>query len=582
MDHIEEIKLRLPIEELVGEYVSLNKAGRNLKGLCPFHNDTKPSLLVNPEKGIAWCFACQNGGDIFSFLQKIENIDFQEAVKILADKTGVTLKNYQTVKKDKNLKQDIENILAEVQIFYENEFKKSSPAQKYWNLRMINNEITNFFGIGYAPNSFDKTNQYLKKKGYSSNLLIKSGLCSQKEKNNDIFDRFRDRIMIPLQNHMGKTIAYAGRIIDNKDKEAKYINSPESIIYNKSKILFGLNHAKEHIKKEGFVVILEGYLDVISSFQANVKNVVAVSGTALTKDHLKLLKRYTNFIKLCFDDDSAGIEATKRSIEILAQEDFNVEIIQINDAKDADELIKNDADKWRESLKNSISSMDFLFAVTKNNFNLTDTQAKKAFTTEIMQYIKLFSSKVLQHDYLKKLAEICDIKLGLLLDEFKTTPKKINPKKTEISLTATTEKKNQINAEKYLLGLLLMNPSFFSILKKSIIFQVFTDEETKHIYKNLLENYNEPEDTSLTKFFADQKEKALVWQMYAEEKNDNMDTEMLTSEFQRVLNSINIKNLEREKEKLVKQINKDAISKTEQSEYALKIIEINKLRAVIT
>ena len=329
MDQISEIKAKISIEDLVSEYVQLKKSGRNLKGICPFHSDSRPSLMVNPDKGLVWCFVCQKGGDIFKFLEHVEKIDFYEALKILSEKAGVQLKTETQAsigsKKDKS---SLEEVMLSCSTFYINEFAKDPQAQEYWKTRSIDEKITKEFLIGFAPNSFSKTLEHLKSLGFHSDFIEKAGISIRKDgSQNEYFDRFRNRVMIPIKDHLGKIVGFGGRVIQDSEKQAKYLNSPDTLLYNKSNILFGLFAAKEDIRKKDFVIILEGYMDVISSFQAGVKNVVAVSGTALTELQLNLLKRFTKNIVFCFDQDNAGTEATIRSIHTAAPLDFSIKVI---------------------------------------------------------------------------------------------------------------------------------------------------------------------------------------------------------------------------------------------------------------
>ncbi len=343
MDVRDEIKSRLPIEQLVAQYCQLQKKGRNFVCVCPFHNDTRPSFVVSPDKGIGWCFACNTGGDIFSFVQKIENVDFPAALKILADKAGIALpeaKPAAIVKQEKDEKQRVKSVLEEAATFFELQLSAHPQATAYLQSRGMPQEILKRFRVGYAPDSFSQTYEHLLKAGYSRSDILLAGLAVQRDlADQHVYDRFRHRIMFPILDVQGAVIAFGGRTL--KDDDAKYINSPDNPLYHKSSILFGLSHAKEAMRTSHTVLVVEGYFDLLASHLAGVQNVVAVCGTALTEQHVKLIKRYCETAILCLDQDQAGKQAALRAFELLAKEHVIVQSLQIP-AKDPDELVQKD------------------------------------------------------------------------------------------------------------------------------------------------------------------------------------------------------------------------------------------------
>ncbi|MDD4318784.1 MAG: DNA primase [Candidatus Peribacteraceae bacterium] len=350
MDVAQDIKNRLSIEDLVGQYCQLQKKGRNFVALCPFHKDSHPSLLVSPDKGIAYCFACQTGGDIFSFYQAIEGVDFRQALKDLGEKTGVRVEEHHAVsavKKDE--KERLRECLETAAQFYREQLAASATAQKYLADRSVPAEQTASFGLGYAPDSFSATYEHLLKKNFSRKEILAAGLGVQKELQEErIYDRFRHRLMFPIHDHQGNIVGFGGRTLG--DDDAKYVNSSEGPLYHKSNVLFGLHHAKEAIRESRRVIIVEGYFDLLACHRVGAANVVATSGTALTEQHAKLLKRYAETVCLCLDSDRAGREAAERAFLLLSQQETNVRSVTLP-RKDASELLQEDPGLLRSTLE---------------------------------------------------------------------------------------------------------------------------------------------------------------------------------------------------------------------------------------
>ncbi|MDB4979227.1 MAG: primase, partial [Candidatus Peribacteria bacterium] len=306
MDSVLEIKTRLPIEVLVARYCQLSKKGRDLVALCPFHNDTKPSFLVSPDKGIAYCFACNTGGDIFSVYQKIENVDFPQAVKDLADIAGVILpdKPEHAAGPKKDEKERVRDCLESAMQFFMEQLKVTPSALEYLQKRGVPPEQIEEFRLGLAPDSFTATYDHLLKAGFSKTEITAAGLAVQKELEGKFYDRFRDRLMFPIHDPQGGIIGFGGRTLGNDD--AKYVNSTDSILYHKSNVLYGFHMAKEAMREKGSVIVVEGYFDVLACHRVGIQNVVAASGTAFTEQHAKLIKRYADTVALCLDTDPAG------------------------------------------------------------------------------------------------------------------------------------------------------------------------------------------------------------------------------------------------------------------------------------
>ena len=342
MDVRDEIKARLPIEQLVGQYCQLQKKGRNFVCLCPFHNDSRPSFTVSPEKGIGYCFACNTGGDIFSFYQKIENVDFVTALKQLGEKAGVHVATAKlgNVKESKDEKERFMRCLESALSLYQSFLRASDEAMAYLTGRGVSQDLVQAFGIGYAPDSYSATYDSLLKAGFSKSEIIGCGLAIQREiGDGGAYDRFRGRIMFPIYDAQGNIAGFGGRTL--KGDDAKYVNTPEGMLYHKSSLLYGLPLAKEQLRTTRSALLVEGYFDVVAAHRAGVKNVLGVCGTALTDIHAKLLKRYVDRVVLCMDQDKAGRAAAEKAFQILSRCGLQVSFLALP-AKDPDEFVQKD------------------------------------------------------------------------------------------------------------------------------------------------------------------------------------------------------------------------------------------------
>jgi len=483
MDHLEQIRGKLSIEEVVGWYLQLQKAGRNLKGLCPFHNDSHPSFMVSPEKGIGYCFSCNNGGDIFKFIQLIEGVEFPEAVRILADKSGVTLPAFNPKQRDNRMK-TIEINQSAVKFFKE-QLDSSDRHTKYFTDRGLTKETIDQFKLGLAPDSFHALRENLLKRGYKEEDLLLSGIINQRSiADKQTYDRFRNRMIFPIFDHQDNPVAFGGRIIT--DGEPKYLNSPDTPAYNKSLILYGLNWAKESVKKNDSAIFVEGYMDVITAHQAGFKNVVATSGTALTPLQLKLIKRYTKNVSFAFDRDSAGMEATKRAVELAQGGDLKIKIITIPEGKDPDDCIKKSPEEWEKAVNNAVPVMDFYFNYADNQFDKTSMDGKKQIMNMILPLIKQYSTEVEQNEFLKKLALMLQTDVELLWNDIKNVPKN-KPITAEVS---TKPDQRIFSREEFLIGFLLEKPQFYPLVQEGLINSIPFDPKTERFYNTFKKVYN--------------------------------------------------------------------------------------------
>ena len=419
MDQKDEIKARLPIDQLVAQYCQLKRKGRSFVAICPFHNDSKPSLLVSPDKGIAYCFACQSGGDIFSFVQKIEGIDFPAALALLADKAGVTLirdasrATKPSVNKDE--KQRMRECLEAAQKFYAGKLRSTPVASEYIVKRGVPDELIQTFGIGYAPDSFSETYDHLLKAGYSRLDIVSSGLGVQKDLNEErIYDRFRHRIQFPILDAQGAVIGFGGRAMG--DSDAKYVNSPESPLYNKSNVLFGLFQARDAIRSSRRVIVVEGYFDAIAAHKAGIHNVVAVSGTALTEEHVKIIKRYADEVVLCLDQDNAGQLAASRAFGLLAEAQVQIFSVTLP-AKDPDELVQRDSELFHKIITEK--PVPYLDAIINHLCVLPDRHepaGKRHIAETLFPLLEALPTSVELRAYLEKAAR----EFGIVTSEFES------------------------------------------------------------------------------------------------------------------------------------------------------------------
>jgi DNA primase len=363
---VEEIKARIPIEELIGSYVKLEKAGRSYKARCPFHNEKTGSFFVSPERGGYYCFGCGAKGDIFSFVEQFEGLDFRGALKVLAEKAGVPLVVDQKADSDKDR---LFKIMEEAAGYFEDQFEKSKEAKDYLKSRGIDPGTRAAFRIGWAPEGWKNLFAYLKGKGWNDAMIEKAGLAKKPEGKNDLYDRFRGRIIFPITDSGGRIVAFTGRILKDDGKSAKYLNSPETPLFNKSEILFGLDKAKSEIRRVGYSILVEGQMDLVLSHQVGVKNTIAASGTALTDQsqgqtgavsNLGMVRRLSPNMIIALDSDKAGRTAAMRAVAATALSmGMSVKIADIEGGKDPADLILQDPENWKNALKNAKHVVEF-------------------------------------------------------------------------------------------------------------------------------------------------------------------------------------------------------------------------------
>ena len=401
----EEVRSRLNIEDVIGEYVQLRRAGRNFKGLSPFTQEKTPSFVVSPDKQIWHDFSSNRGGDVFSFVMEVEGMDFRQALEHLARKAGVDLSLYRSGG-DKRLADQKRQLLKLHDLaarYYQASLVRNKHAIDYvFGKRKLSREVVTDFRIGYAPDSGQALVDFLRKKGFSSDDLNHGGVVNRYGT-----DLFRGRMTVPLMDSSGQVIGFTGRILVDDPKAPKYLNTPQTLLYDKSRHVFGLSQAKEAIRAENYVVLVEGNLDVVSSHQAGVRQVVATAGTAMTEYHLKALKRLTSDIRLCFDGDKAGIAATERAIGIASQIGVELSVISLPEsAKDPDELIQESVDKWREVITHPTPAVDWIIKQYAAREALDTAAGKRRFTSASLTLIARLTDSVERDHYESLVADM--------------------------------------------------------------------------------------------------------------------------------------------------------------------------------
>ena len=416
---VQEIKERLDIVDFIRSYIPLTPAGKNLKALCPFHREKTPSFMVSPERQMWHCFgSCGEGGDIFKFLMKYENPEFYEALKILAEKAGVELKKISPAEhKQFGILYDISQSAKD---FFKKQLEQSTETLNYLKERGLKKETIEEFELGLAPNKFDDLSRYLTNSGYDIKDVERAGLIFKTERGSYV-DRFRERIMFPLYNHFGKVVGFSGRVLPRLEAEkpelGKYINTPETLIFNKSRILYGFHKTKKHILEQKSAVLVEGQMDFLMAYQDGVKNVIATSGTALTFDHLKTIRRLAEQLILCFDNDEAGFNAVERAIDLANANDFNVKILTLQDFKDPAEAAQKSPGALAGLIKETKPAMEFYFErYLKEKVKLELPEFKKKIRI-VLAKIKNLASAVERAQWLKELSQRTKIEEKTLAEE---------------------------------------------------------------------------------------------------------------------------------------------------------------------
>ncbi len=410
MNDVEQVKERLDVAEVIGGYIPLKQAGRNLKAPCPFHQEKSASFMVSPEKGIWHCFGCNAGGDIITFVMQYEGLEFRDALGLLARKAGIELKERTPASAEAKQvqKRSREALEWAVRYFQASLVKNRSALEYATKQRHLKKQTVIDFQIGYAPDDWNALGQFLLKKGFSPLELIKAGLVGQKSGSSTIYDLYRGRLMFTICDAAGAPVGFTGRVLDD-DQMPKYLNTPQTDLYDKSRIIFGLHLAKAAIREHDEVVIVEGNMDVVASHQVGVKQVVAVSGTAFTLDQLKALGRLTKNIKICFDADAAGLRATERAIELSQKLGLTLSMVRLPQGKDPDDLIQKDVQAWQKAIGDAEYVLDYLFAQAEEVYELSTITGKRQYGERVAASLQRLADPVEQGHYIERLTQKLEI-----------------------------------------------------------------------------------------------------------------------------------------------------------------------------
>ena len=496
-DLIDEVKSRSDIVNVISQYISLKNSGSSYSGLCPFHSEKTGSFHVNQNKQSYKCFGCGEGGDVINFIMKIENLDFMEAVKLLAQKNGIEFNtNLSEADKKKmeeiKLMQDIH--LKAARFYFSNLINSKNAGYDYLRKRGLSDKIIKRFGLGYSLYSWNSLMDYLLSIGYEKKDLVKSGLVTHKENGDKYYDKFRNRVMFPIFDYRGNVIGFGGRVLD--DSMPKYLNSPDTILFNKRYNLYGLNYAKKSIKNDTLILV-EGYMDLISLVEYGIENVVATLGTALTNEQGKLIKRYASTAVISYDSDEAGIKATLRAIEILRHQNINVKILNLKDCKDPDDFIKKyKKEGFLKAIEDSVSHIIFQINILKRKFDFNKDEHLIKFAKEAASIIKTLSSPVEKDFYIKYVSKEFDISLEALKEE--VFGKNYNNSKNNYKKFFKTEQKpiekikNIENGEKFVeetfIKLLMENKELRVLALLKISEDNFLINESKEIFNLIIKN----------------------------------------------------------------------------------------------
>jgi DNA primase len=475
------------IYDLVSGYVSLRKAGKNWLGLCPFHSEKTPSFNVNPAKQIFHCFGCGVGGDAFKFLELHEGLNFPEAVKQLASRAGIALPESRPradEKKSDDERKALLKITAEAADYFRRELEgpAGSAARAYLAKRGLAEAVIRDFSLGYARPEWDGLLKHLRQKGHSPALLERAGLIVKRSEGEGHYDRFRGRIIFPIRDISGQVIAFGGRVMD--DSLPKYLNSPETPLYSKSNVLYCLDQAKEPARKQGYFIIVEGYLDAIACHQYGAKNAVATLGTALTDGHLRLMRRFAQKLMLIFDPDPAGVKAALRGFELFAGSGMKVNVVSLPDGDDPDTFLKKKGyEAFAACLRGSVKFMDFVLGQVVQEGAASSIDEKVERAGEMLGFIAKLSSGIEQDHYLKKTAEALDVDEGLLRQEMAKQRTAHAGPRERTAVGATAPRGQRPRAEEMLIHLMLKDEAVARSLAEQIVPEDFTDP----LYRRVVE-----------------------------------------------------------------------------------------------
>lgn len=507
MDAVEDIKSRLDVADVVGEYIQLKTAGSgSFKAVCPFHQEKTPSFYVSRPRQTWHCFGCDQGGDLISFVMKMEGMEFREALELLAQKAGVQLPAFDG--KASSQKKRLHEVNELAMRFFRaalHTLPQAEHARAYVAKRGVDDLTADLFQIGYAPDAWDALTTALQAKGVTADELLQAGLVAKRERAAGVYDRFRNRLMFPIADMHGNIVGFTGRILSDS-KEAKYVNTPETPAYRKSQVLYGLDKAKGDIRRQDLAVIVEGNMDVVGSHQFGVTNVVAASGTALTAEQLALLKRFTTNLAIAFDQDNAGNAATLRGLDLARAQDFNIKIITLppEAGKDPDDAVRKDPELWREAIKQAVGIMDWVYRQAFRDQGMVDSgEDKKEIARKVLPEIKRISDPVERDHWMKKLAHDLDVSRSAL-EEAVVKLKSVTPAQTRVhgipmdsrfrgndTVNAGSHHEKSSPLEERVLGSAISRPGLLEVSKEfGLVEADFSDQHLQALYASLVNAYS--------------------------------------------------------------------------------------------
>lgn len=495
-DIIQTVQDKSDIVEVISNYVPLKKTGRNYKAPCPFHHEKTPSFVVSPDKQIYHCFGCGAGGNVFTFLMKFENMEFPEAVEMLAQKAGVSIPRQDAFSNERAaLANQLYKINEEAAQFFQAALMNNKPARDYISQRGIGDDCLKLFKIGYAPDGWEGLVTFFKKKGIGADMLEKAGLVIPNDRGG-YYDRFRRRIIFPITDLKNKMLGFGARVLDNS--LPKYVNSPETSIYSKGRHFYGLSLSRDFIRQAGYVLVVEGYLDFIIPYQAGVKNLIATLGTALTQDQVKLLKRFADTVIMVYDPDEAGESASLRNMDIFMSEDMNVYIAELPQGLDPDSAIKKlGAEEFMRLVKGSKNIFDYKLERLLLRYDGSTARGKASIAGEMLQTLSKITNEVFKSSLLKKLAERLSVDEESLKAELKKT-RSSGPVRQRVADVISVKDGCSI-AEKMALSIMLEDKKFIEKVKHGLSPDDFQDTLIKVVINAVFNLYDEGVDVNASK-----------------------------------------------------------------------------------
>lgn len=465
---IENVRDKLDIVDVVGSYLKLEKTGINFRACCPFHSEKKPSFFVSPARQSWRCFGCSVGGSVFDFVMQIEGIEFGDALKLLAKRAGIELQTF--TPEMKTARTRLYEICELGCKFFEKQLTASEgkKVKKYLLERGLTKESIEKWRIGYAPDQWRALSDFLVSRGYKREEIVKAGLATESDKAKAAYDRFRGRIIFPIFDLNSQVIGFGARIKQGVEDTAKYINTPNTVLYDKSNVVYGLNFGKVEVRRKDYAVVTEGYMDVIMAHQAGFENTVASSGTALTNNQLRILKRYTPNLYTAFDMDVAGDIATKKGIDLAQKQDFNIRVITMPEGKDPADVIAEDPEKWKKTVAQAVDIFTFYFESAFSKYDKTTPEGKKEISKLLLPRIKDIPNKIVQAHWIQKLAGSIKTAEDAVLDEMK---KIVNRREEKHAVDKKPEQKSRRDIlEQRIVCLAFNNPERLELLEDLSIF----------------------------------------------------------------------------------------------------------------